>query len=231
MPEPRMVIVGGPSGAGKSSVFSIYQVDDTVAFGTDDYCAALNAERLGRQEPVYEGIPLEIRTRGGIALQKFIGDNIAARQSFSFETSLREITFEQARRAKASGFLVEMIFVAAGPVEEHINRVKIRADAGGHSASEGSLREIYERGMRFLITAFEENRRGNLHKLAVFHNPTASPGAQGVSQPMLIIEMVRGYPEARKGIAKAPPPWFQAAVRGTDFEIEKLRGLTSGPQS
>lgn len=140
-----MVIVGGPSGAGKSSVFSIYRVDDAVAFGTDDYCAALNAERLGRQQPVYEGIPPDIRTRGGIALQKFIGDSIAARQSFTFETTLREITFEQARRAKASGFLVEMIFVAAGPVEEHIKRVKIRADAGGHSASEGSLREIYER--------------------------------------------------------------------------------------
>ncbi len=228
MPEPRMVIVGGPSGAGKSSVFSIYQVGDAAAFGTDDYCAALNAERLGRQEPVYEGIPPEIRTRGGIALQKFIWDNIAARQSFTFETTLREITFEQARRAKASGFLVEMIFVAAGPVEEHIKRVKIRADAGGHSASEGSLREIYERGMRFLITAFEENRKGNIHKLAVFHNPPAPPEGGNVPQPTLIVRMELGYMVGSTGV---PPPWFQAAVRGTDFEIEKLRGLTSGPQS
>ena len=223
-----MVIVGGPSGAGKSSVFSIYQVDDAVAFGTDDYCAALNAERLGRQEPVYEGIPPEIRTRGGIALQKFIGDNIAARQSFSFETTLREITFEQARRAKASGFLVEMIFVAAGPVEEHIKRVKIRADAGGHSASEGSLREIYERGMRFPITAFEENRKGNIDILAAFHNPPTSPEAGEMPRASLIVRMERGLMAGSKG---TPPHWFQTAVRNSDFEIEKLRGLTSGPQS
>ena len=95
---------------------------------------------------------------------------------------------KQARRAKASGFLVEMIFVAAGPVEEHIQRVKIRADAGGHSASEGSLREIYERGMRFLVTAFEENRLGNINILAVFHNPPTSPETGDDPQPALIVK-------------------------------------------
>lgn len=225
MTAPRMVIAGGPSGGGKSSLFSIYQVDGAAPFGTDDYCAALNGQRLGRQEPVYVGIPPDIRLLGGIALQNFIGDNIAARKSFAFETTLREITFEQARRAKANGFQVEMIFVAAGPVEEHIERVKIRADAGGHSASEGSLREIYERGMRFLVTAFEENRRGNIDTLSVYSNPRKKADKGGVSQPTLIIQMTNGLPDLTKGIAQVPPPWFQAAVRGTDFELEKLRGL------
>ena len=225
MSAPRMVIVGGPSGAGKSSVFSIYDMDGVAAFGTDDYCAALNGRRLGRQSPVYAGIPPDIRVLGGIALQNFIGENIAATRSFSFETTLREITFEQARHAAASGFRVEMLFVAAGPVEEHIERVKIRADAGGHSASEGSLREIYERGMRFLVTAFEENRRGNIDRLSVFHNPRKKADAGGVSQPALIIQMAHGRPDWSKGYAQVPPPWFEAAVRGTDFEFEKLRGL------
>ncbi|MSV32390.1 MAG: hypothetical protein EXQ57_07710 [Bryobacterales bacterium] len=225
MLAPRMVIVGGPSGAGKSSVFSIYDVTGAASFGTDDYCAALNGRRLGRQTPVYAGIPPDIRLLGGIALQNFIGENIAAGKSFTFETTLREFTFEQARRAAASGFWVEMLFVAAGPVEEHIERVKSRADAGGHSASEGSLREIYERGMRFLVTAFEENRRGNIHGLSVYHNPPSSVKAEKTPRPTLIIQMLSGCPDLTKGIAQVPPPWFQAAVRGTDFELEKLRGL------
>ncbi len=220
-----MVIAGGPSGGGKSSLFSIYQIDGAAPFGTGDYCAALNARRLGRQEPVYVGIPPDIRVLGGIALQNFIGDNIAARRSFAFETTLREITFEQARRAKAAGFLVEMIFVAAGPVEEHIRRVKMRAYAGGHSASEGSLREIYERGMRFLVTAFEENRKGTIDRLAIYHNPRSGEEAAGAPQPTLIIQMAHGRPDWSKGFAQVPPPWFQAAVRGTGFEMEKLRGL------
>ena len=97
-----------------------------------------------------------------------------------------------------------MLFVAAGPVEEHIERVKIRADAGGHSASEGSLREIYERGMRFLVTAFEENRRGNIDRLSVFHNPRKKADAGGVSQPTLIIQMDRGYPDWSKGLHASP---------------------------
>jgi hypothetical protein len=52
-----------------------------------------------------------------------------------------------------------MLFVAAGDVELHIDRVKSRGNGGGHSASEASLREIYARAMGHLVTAFQANQR------------------------------------------------------------------------
>ena len=103
MPAPRMVIVGGPSGGGKSSQFSSRKIVGVTSFSTGVYCAALNAQRLGRQNPVYVGITPGIRSRGGFELKDFIDRNIAARQSFAFETTLHDITFEQARRANANG--------------------------------------------------------------------------------------------------------------------------------
>ena len=222
MPEPRMIIVAGPSGGGKSSLFPISKIEGVAAFSTDDYCANLYAQRLGRSAPVYAGIPPDIREQGGRAFQQFIENKINARLSLSFETTLRDITFDQARLAKNSGFRVEMIFVAAGPVEEHIERVKNRAQAGGHSAPESSLREIYSRGMKLLLRAFDENRKGNIETFAVFHNPRSTREADLTpSRATLIVEMVRGDPAQL--LPEPPPAWFEAAVMSTSFEIEKLR--------
>jgi len=220
MPVPRMVFVAGPSGGGKSSLFSIHDFEGVTPFSADDYCAELNGQRLGQGRPVYTGIPREIREQSRTALRKFIENSIAARQSFAFETTLRELTFEQARRAKANGFRVEMLFVAAGSVEEHIRRVTIRAHAGGHSASESTLREIYARGMRLLVTAFGENEKGMIDTLAIFDNPRANVQPR----PALIVEMVNGQPTA---ISTAAPEWFRFAVQGTPFELIRLRHRTS----
>jgi len=218
-----MVIVAGPSGGGKSSIFSIHNIEGVTPFSNDDYCAALNAQRLGQSQPVYQGITPELRAQGGAVMHQFIEDHIAARRPFAFETTLRELTLEQARRATANGFRVEMVFVDAGPVEEHIRRVQIRADQGGHSASETSLREIYARGMRLLPVAFEANRKRVIETLDVFHNPDASATANALPHPILIVKMVRGYLDLSRSISQNPPDWFRAAVRGSDFEIEKLR--------
>ena len=69
-----------------------------------------------------------------------MSDCITKRRSFAIKTTLRsEITFEQAQRAKAAGFATGMRFWFSGTLE----RVKQRADAGGHSASEATLRRIY----------------------------------------------------------------------------------------
>ncbi|MFN0104211.1 MAG: hypothetical protein ACKV2U_19265 [Bryobacteraceae bacterium] len=137
---------------------------DVDPFSNDDYCARLNGQRLVGAAPVYTGMTPEIRRQGGAAMQKFIENHIAARRSFAFETALRDVTFEQARRATANGFRVEMVFVAAGPVEEHIKRVANRGEFGGHSASEASLREIYAPSVEMV--------RGNRAQILVERAPS-----------------------------------------------------------
>ena len=76
--------------------------------------------------------------------ESFVAHCIETRSSFAIETTLRSgVTFEQARLARASGFVTEMRYLAVRGFAMHLDRVKIRADAGGHCASEATLRRIY----------------------------------------------------------------------------------------
>lgn len=221
MPVPRMVIVAGPSGGGKSSLFPVKLLKNVDPWNNDDYRARLNGDRLGRAEPVYTEIPKEITLQAGAAMERFIEDHIAQRQSFAFETTLRPVTFDQARRAAGNGFRVEMLFVGAGDVQLHIDRVKNRGNDGGHSASESSLREIYSRAMGHLVTALEANQRGTIETLGVFHNlPADRTTDLQPKEPLCIVEIVRGNPVV---VAQRAPEWFHAAVRGTEFELHKLQ--------
>lgn len=221
-----MVIVAGPSGGGKSSLFPIFQMQ-VDAFSTDLRAATLLGEAKGAGQPLSQPDPddvalyMQFRRQAGEELERFINDHIERRKSFAFETTLRDVTFEQARRANQNGFRVEMIFVAGGDEREHIERVGERGVRGGHVASEAALRDIYRRGMAMLRRAFEENQRKNIEILAVFHNPRVPVGSN--PQPQLLVEMVRGYPSLERGIATLLPQWFEDAVRGTDFAVERLR--------
>lgn len=115
---------------------------------------------------------------------------------------------------------MEMLFVAAGDVELHIDRVKSRGNGGGHSASEASLREIYARAMGHLVTAFQANQRGTIETLGVFHNLPADRSTDlEPPEPLCVAEMVRGNPVV---LANYAPDWFHSAVRGTQFEFRKL---------
>ena len=218
-----MLIVAGPSGGGKSSLFSIFKTK-VDAFSADLRAASLlgEATRAGRPvwlpEPEHVAKYMGFRQQAGRELERFINDHIDQRQSFAFETTLREATFEQTRRAARNGFRVEMIFVAGGDAQDHAERVAERGVRGGHIASEAALFNIYERSMNLLRRAFEENRHRNIEILAVYDNPRTPVNER--PRPSLVVEMVRG---SVAQIRDNSPAWFNAAMRGTQFEFRILR--------
>jgi len=144
-----MIVIAGPPGSGKSTLFpvSTFGVD---FFNADDRAAELNGGSYLRIKP-------EIRQQVNREFEAFIADHIRDRKSFAFETTLRsEITFEQARSAKATGFEVEMRYVALSDFAMNLERVKIRADKGGHSAPEAVLSGIYEASISNLARAIRQ---------------------------------------------------------------------------
>ena len=83
--------------------------------------------------------------------------HIERRSSCAFETTLRSaVTFEQAALARRAGFVTEMRYIGLPNFEMHLERVKMRADRGGHSAPEPVLRGIYESSMANLRRAMRE---------------------------------------------------------------------------
>jgi predicted ABC-type ATPase len=109
-----MIFVAGPPGGGKSSALSIRQLG-VDWFNADDRAAELNAG-------AYHKISPAIRKTVGRELERFILSRIEERRDLAFETTLRSaITLEQTNLAHANGFRITMVYVAAGPVEEHIS--------------------------------------------------------------------------------------------------------------
>lgn len=207
-----MIIIAGPPGGGKSSYFPVKNTGIDF-FNSDDRAAHLNGGS-------YHNITPEIRAAAGRLLQEFIESHIEARRSFAFENALRTDTgFQQIRRAKDLGFRVVLDYLAAGPVEEHIRRVMNRALLGGHSATEGKLRNIYEHSMKNLVIAFEENRNLRIDLLRIFDN------SGHFGSPRLVVKMRRGI---ARMIAPEIPAWLETALQGSDFSIQNLRAAMRG---
>jgi predicted ABC-type ATPase len=144
-----MFIVAGPPGSGKSTAFPVaaFGVD---FFNADDHAAGLN-------EGSYIGIPGNVRARVNRDFEVFVADHIERRSSCAFETTLRgAVTFEQAALARSAGFVVEMRYLCLPNFGMHMERVKMRADRGGHSAPEPVLRDIYESSIANLPRAVRE---------------------------------------------------------------------------
>jgi len=207
-----MIFVAGPPGGGKSSALSIKHLGIDW-FNADDRAAELNAGSYHKISPA-------IRQTVGRELERFILNHIDARRDFAFETTLRSaITFEQTKLAHANGFRITMVYVAAGPVEEHIRRVANRADLGQHSASEAKIRDIYENSLTNVITAFHENRARRIEFLQIFDN-------SGLWQPpRVVLEMRRG--EVRY-LDQNIPEWLESALKGSDFNISAIRRALAG---
>ena len=147
-----MRVVAGPPGSGKSRAFPSAQAGFELHFNADDRAKELN-------HGSYQNISPEIREVVNAELERFIAASIESGQNFTFETTLRTtITFKQARVARAKGFFLYMRYLASD-VETCVERVKIRADAGGHSAPESWLRATHAASMRNLVAALREMDR------------------------------------------------------------------------
>lgn len=143
---PEMIVVAGAPGSGKSTLFPVraFGVD---FFNADDAAAARNGGS-------YHSIPRSIRSAVNRDLELWVQEHISSRRSFAVETTLRsDIALQQAALAAEAGFRVMMIYVALNSFELNLERVRARAHNGGHSASEGTLRDIYEGSFQTLTKA------------------------------------------------------------------------------
>lgn len=131
--------------------------------------------------------------------EAFIWNQINSKMSFAIETTLRSrVTFDQAVAAKAVGFTVEMRYLALGNFHQHLERVMSRSDAGGHSASETTLRRIFDSSMANLRQAIQQ-----MDLLEVYDN--SAPGGP----PDRVLESRNGEVLF---VADDAPPWLLAAL-------------------
>jgi predicted ABC-type ATPase len=187
----KMIVIAGPPGSGKSSIFPVSSFGVRY-FNADDRAAELSGGS-------YIGIPKQIRAIVNREFEVFVAESIENRISFAMETTLRTaITFEQAERARAAGLTTEMRYLALRDFAMHLERVKIRADAGGHSASEATLRSTYRSSLANFPRAIAE-----MDNLWVYDNsPVGGP-------PRLVLESENSV---IRFVADHPPEWLAGVI-------------------
>jgi predicted ABC-type ATPase len=198
-----MFIVAGPPGSGKPTLFPV------SAFGVEYFNADDRAARLNGGS--WRAIPATIRSQVNQEFERFVEEHIRTHTSFAIETTLRgSITFEQADRARAEGFFVSMEYIGLRDVGDNIERVAIRADAGGHSAPDRVLRAIHKASLANLPRALRD-----LNSVALYDNSNFN------ARPALIMEAFGG---SVVSLADHVPPRVEKTLEGTEFRItERMR--------
>ena len=149
MNKPTCWIIAGPNGAGKTTFALKYLPDvaqcnnfvnaDLIAAGLSPFAPEkelLAASRLFLKE-----------------MRRFI----AQRESFGFETTLSGRSYlKLIRELLASGWQVELIYLALPDVEMSVQRVAERVAHGGHSVAEDVIRRRFPRSLSNLLYSFSE---------------------------------------------------------------------------
>jgi predicted ABC-type ATPase len=184
-----MIVVAGPPGSGKTSTFPVTALG-VDAFNIDDRCAQL----LGS----YRAISRQVRRAVAAECEQFVLGHIQAGRDFAVETTLRTTAaIDQASLANTRGFSTELIFIATESVTENILRVLLRAQGGGHGASEGDVRSIYEASLANLGKA-----------VAAFHRADIYDSTPHWAPPRLVATATAGH-VVHVG---SSPAWLESAL-------------------
>jgi predicted ABC-type ATPase len=211
---PIMHVVAGPSGSGKTSAFPGDRFGCDY-FNADAYAAMLNGGS-------YVGIPKSIRKEVGPICEKFIQDHVSAGEDFATETTLRStIVFDQMKSAHDAGFDVDFLYLSVDSIFRSIDRVAQRADMGGHSGSEDTVREIRSKSLGHLPRIFDELGR-TVDFLNVYDN-----SADDV-KPKLIASFQE---RCITFLAPDLPEWLTQSLEQTPYFTERLRECFQRNQS
>jgi predicted ABC-type ATPase len=163
---PVCRIIAGPNGAGKTTFALKYlpQVAPGTAFVNADLIAAgLSPLAPERQLVAASRLFLEQ-----------IEHHVAARQEFSFETTLSGRTYLRLiERLRAAGWRVELIYLALPSVEMSRLRVAERVAHGGHAIPPEDIERRFPRSLRNLLDVYA----GAVDHTSCFLNSGAVPVA------------------------------------------------------
>lgn len=154
---PRMIVVAGPPGGGKSTQLGpdYFRNLSIPYFNIDDRCKEIHGSS--------KKIPKEVRQRANSELRESNRSHFERGVTFAFETTLKDpFAINQTVDARRAHFETVLYYIAA-PFEVHFDRVKARSQDGGHSASEKTLRDMYNNSLTNLPLALRAFDQTNVY--------------------------------------------------------------------
>jgi predicted ABC-type ATPase len=141
MSNPKIIIIAGPNGAGKTTFareFLPYEAACPIYINAD-----LIAAGLAPFAPETASI------KAGRLMLEQIAEHTAKKRSFAFETTLSGLAYaRQIPIWRATGYRVELFFLALTTPETAINRVAERVKQGGHNIPQDTIQRRFAAGLK-----------------------------------------------------------------------------------
>lgn len=145
--SPAVYVIAGPNGAGKTT-FAAKFLPDFV-----NCREFLNADLIAAGLAPFA--PETQNLRAGRLLLERIKELAAAKEDFSFETTLSGRTYVHLLEGmKAEGYRVYLFFLWLPSAELAVARVANRVRQGGHNIPEPDIRRRFESGLRNLLELY-----------------------------------------------------------------------------
>jgi predicted ABC-type ATPase len=197
---PQIQVLAGVNGAGKSSIGGT-----ALRAGGGDY---YNPDEAARDLVANGATVAEANARAWTAGRELLARAIDRGLSFTFETTLGGQTITRLlQEAAAHGGEVSVWYVGLASADQHVARVKARAQRGGHDIPEALIRERYERSLLNLIALLP-----SLTELQLYDNSIEADPASGVPpRPRLVLHVSHGVIVGPADLA-ATPEWARPVV-------------------
>ncbi len=146
---PTIIIIAGPNGAGKTTFAREYLSAEQRRF------TFVNADEIARTlTPDGSGDASSDIAAGRLMLAR-IDELVAATADFVIETTLASLTYAQKIPAwRRQGYLVSLVYVRLGSVDDSLARVRKRVAAGGHDIPEEAIQRRFAKSLRYFETIY-----------------------------------------------------------------------------
>jgi predicted ABC-type ATPase len=214
IPLPAIFVSAGVNGAGKSSITGeLIRTTGLQYFNPDEA-----AKRIRVQQSC------SVEEANSLAWQEgkqHLDTAIRDRLSYAFESTLSGDTIPALLiKAAEAAIPVVIWYTGLATPEQHIARVRMRVEAGGHDIPEALIRQRWDRSQQNIVKLLP-----HLTELRVFDNSVErQPGSGTIPDPRLILLWRNGKVEGPDvADLRETPEWAKAIVTAA----LKLQRLTS----
>jgi predicted ABC-type ATPase len=143
---PSIILIAGPNGAGKTTF------GDEYLSGEERQFEFVNADEIARG--------LDVPSRSDVPAARMmlrrVDELVGAGANFAVETTLATLTYAQKIPDwRKKGYIVALVYLRLGSVEESMARVRKRVAAGGHSIPDDTIHRRFGKSLRYFETIYK----------------------------------------------------------------------------